>query len=138
MKKIKVKDILGHSHSLMNDMVINTASQLENAYVIIKLDDLLKERGITQKDLAFLTGMRVGTISEIANGKGISWNKAQLLSIMSALKLTSFSQLYEIRLETSQYEEYENESTEWLATKEMPNTVKDMYRENLLKSRGLD
>ncbi|MGG0657834.1 helix-turn-helix domain-containing protein [Rummeliibacillus pycnus] len=138
MKKIKVKQILEHSHSSMNDTVINTASQLENAYVIIKLEDLLKERGITQKDLASLTGMRVGTISEIANGKGISWNKAQLLSIMSALKLTNFSQLYEIRLEPTQYEEYEYESTQWIATKEMPNTVKEMYRENLLKSRGLD
>ena len=138
MKKIKVADILNNSHSLMNELVVGTAGRLEDAEIIIKLDDLLKERGISQKDLAMMTGMRIATISEIANGKGISFNKVQLLSIMVALRLTSFNQLFEIRLPESLREKYEEQTTEWIAEKEIPIEVKEMYKDNLLKSTNLN
>jgi transcriptional regulator with XRE-family HTH domain len=137
MKKIKVSEIIGGSHSLMNEIVVGTAGILGEAEIVIKLDDLLKERGITQKDLALMTGMRVGTISEIVNGKGISFNKVQLLAIMVALRLTSFSQLFEIRLPDNLYEEFESQSREWIKDKEMPIPVKEMYRENVLKANNL-
>lgn len=137
MKKVKVKDILSGSHSLMNEMVIHTASYLEDAEIVIKLDDLLKERGITQKDLASMTGMRMGTISEIVNGKGISFNKVQLLSIMVALRITDFGELLEIRLPEDMKKRYNEQSAEWISDKEMPLQVKEMYRENVLKSNKL-
>lgn len=137
MKKIKVKDTLEGSHKLMNEIVTGTASLLDEAEIVIKLDDLLKERNITQKDLAMMTGMRVGTISEIANGKGISFNKVQILAIMVALRLTSFSQLFEIRLPNDLLEKYEQQSSEWVSDKEMPIELKEMYRENVLKQNNL-
>lgn len=137
MKKIKVKDTLEGSHKLMNEIVTGTASLLDEAEIVIKLDDLLKERNITQKDLAMMTGMRVGTISEIANGKGISFNKVQILAIMVALRLTSFSQLFEIRFPNDLLEKYEQQSSEWLSDKEMPIDLKEMYRENVLKQNNL-
>lgn len=137
MKKIKVKDTLEGSHKLMNEIVTGTASLLNEAEIVIKLDDLLKERNITQKDLAMMTGMRVGTISEIANGKGISFNKVQILAIMVALRLTSFSQLFEIRLPNDLLEKYEQQSAEWISEKEMPIELKEMYRENVLKQNNL-
>lgn len=137
MKKIKVKDTLEGSHKLMNEIVTGTASLLDEAEIVIKLDDLLKERNITQKDLAMMTGMRVGTISEIANGKGISFNKVQILAIMVALRLTSFSQLFEIRFPNDLLEKYEQQSSEWLSDKEMPIELKEMYRENVLKQNNL-
>lgn len=137
MKKIRVADTLEGSHSLMNEIVIGTAGLLKDAEIVIKLDDLLKERNITQKDLASMTGMRVGTISEIANGKGISFNKVQILAIMVALRLTSFSQLFEIRFPNDLLEKYEQQSSEWIADKEMPIELKEMYRENILKQNNL-
>ena len=137
MKKIKVVDILDSSHSLMNEVVVGTAGILGDAEMVIKLDDLLKERGITQKDLAMMTGMRVGTISEISNGKGISFNKVQILAIMVALRLTSFSQLFEIRLPNDLFDTYEQQSNEWIAEKEIPMEVKEMYKENILKAANL-
>ena len=82
----------------MNDVVIQQQDLSEDAEIVIKIDDLLKERNVTQKDLAQMTGMRVGTVSEIVNGKGISFNKVQLLSIMVALRITDFSEIFEIRL----------------------------------------
>lgn len=137
MKKMKVADILDSSHSLMNEVVVGTAGILKDAEIVIKLDDLLKERGITQKDLAMMTGMRIGTISEISNGKGISFNKVQILAIMVALRLTSFSQLFEIRLPNDLLDLYEQQSNEWITEREIPIEVKEMYRENLLKATNL-
>lgn len=133
MKKIKVKAILDRSHSLMNEIVLGTAHYLDDAELIIKIDDLLKDRGITQKDLALMTGMRVGTISDMVNGKGISFNKVQLLAVMVALRVTDISELFEIRLPDDIKEQFEKEATEWKADKEMPISVKEMYRENILK-----
>lgn len=137
MKKMKVASMLDVSHKLMNDIVVGTARELGEAEIVIKLDDLLKERNITQKDLAMMTGMRIGTISEISNGKGISFNKAQILAIMVALRLTSFDQLFEIRLPKDIHDKYAEQSNEWIADREMPIELKEMYRENLLKSNNL-
>lgn len=137
MKKIKVKEILSGSHSLMNDVVIHTAGLIEDAEIVIKIDDLLKDRNVTQKDLAQMTGMRVGTVSEIVNGKGISFNKVQLLSIMVALRITDFSEIFELRLPEDTKEHFIEQSKEWINDKEMPIEVKEMYKENVLKATGL-
>lgn len=137
MKKIKVSEILSGSHRLMNEIVISTATFLEDAELIIKLDDLLKERGITQKELAQMTGMRVGTISDMVNGKGMSFNKVQILSVMVALRVTKFSDLFEIRLPEDLNEKFIMQSAEWIQDKEMPIEVREMYRENVLKASGL-
>ena len=132
MKRIKVKNILDDSHSLMNEVVLKTAGVLSEAELVIKIDELLKERGLTQKDLALMTGMRVGTISEIVNGKGISFNKIQLLAIMTALRVTDISQIIEIRLPEGLQKQFEEESKEWVESKETPISVKEMYRKNVM------
>lgn len=137
MKKIKIKDLLQSGHSLMNDVVMETAGYLEEAYFVIYIDDLLKERGITQKDLAQMTGMRVGTISELVNGKGISINKVQLFAIMTALRVRKMSDIYEVILPEDLDKQFETESNDWVESKDMPISVKEMYKENVLKASGL-
>lgn len=137
MKKIKIKDLLQSGHSLMNDVVMDTAGYLEEAYFAIYIDDLLKERGITQKDLAQMTGMRVGTISELVNGKGISINKVQLFAIMTALRVRKMSDIYEVILPEDLDKQFETESNDWVESKDMPISVKEMYKENVLKASGL-
>ena len=137
MKKMKVQDLLESGHSLMNNVVMNTAGLLGEAYFAIKIDDLLKERGITQKDLAQMTGMRVGTISDLVNGKGISINKVQLFAIMAALRVKRIEDLYEMKFPEDLEKTFDEEQSEWKSTKEMPIAVKEMYKENVLKSSGL-
>jgi DNA-binding Xre family transcriptional regulator len=137
MKKIKVSELLEHGHSLMNEVVMETAGILKDAYFVVKIDDLLAERKLTQKDLAQMTGMRVGTISELVNGKGISLNKVQIFAVMVALRVTNVSDIYEVRLPDDLAKQFEAEDREWKADKEMPITVKEMYRENVLKASGL-
>ncbi|MCY8796295.1 MULTISPECIES: helix-turn-helix domain-containing protein [Bacillus subtilis group] len=134
MKKMKVSTMLEGSHSLMNDVVIGTAKILEDAEIVLKIDDLLKERGITQQDLAMMTGMRIGTVSQIVNGKGISFNKVQLLAIMVALQVTNLSDLIEIRLPQDLKERYEQNSESWVKTREMPFELKELYRDNMVKA----
>lgn len=118
----------------MNDVVIGTAKILEDAEIVLKIDDLLKERGITQQDLAMMTGMRIGTVSQIVNGKGISFNKVQLLAIMVALQVTNLSDLIEFRLPQDIKEKYEQNSREWVETREMPIELKELYRDNMVKA----
>ncbi|ADP32861.1 helix-turn-helix domain-containing protein [Bacillus atrophaeus] len=134
MKKMKVSTILDGSHSLMNDVVVGTARLLEDAEIVLKIDDLLKERGITQQDLALMTGMRIGTVSQIVNGKGISFNKVQLLAIMVALQVSDLSELIEFRLPPETKEKFDNNSQEWKETREMPFELKELYRDNALKA----
>lgn len=137
MKKIKISELMQNGHSLMNDVVMDTAGILKDAYFVVKIDDLLKERNITQKDLAQMTGMRVGTVSELVNGKGISLNKVQLFAVMVALRVTDISEIYEIRLPDDLDKQFQSESNEWKADKEMPVVVKEMYKDNVLKASGL-
>ncbi|MGF0347655.1 helix-turn-helix domain-containing protein [Rhodococcus sp. IEGM1300] len=122
----------------MNDIVTETASTIGDALFVFKLDDLMKERGITQSQLASMTGLRVGTISNIVNGKGNNINKVQLLSLMAALRITDVGQLFEVRLPAITQELFETEASEWISSKEIPETLKHMYRKNLLSSARID
>ena len=139
MKKESVEKIISQSNSLMNDVVLGTVGILEGVELVWKLDDLLHERGINQKQLAEMTGMRVGTISNWVNGKqGVGINKVQLLAIMSALRVTSISDIVDIKFPKDLLLKFEKQKAEWILEKEMPLEVKEMYRENLLKSNNLE
>lgn len=85
-----------------------------------------------------MTGMRVGTVSELVNGKGISINKVQPFAVMAALRVTKMSDIYEIVLPETQEETFNTESSEWINDKEMPTSVKEMYKNNILKTSGIN
>ncbi|MCP8970144.1 helix-turn-helix domain-containing protein [Ectobacillus ponti] len=62
----------------------------------IKIRELLARRGMNQKDLALVTGLREATISEMVNDTRTSYNKKNLLRIMEALKVTDISEILEV------------------------------------------
>ncbi|PTU25773.1 hypothetical protein Goe21_02170 [Bacillus phage vB_BsuM-Goe21] len=130
MKKIKVRDIINNSHKSANDIILGVVSLIEDAEVIIKVDDLLKERNLSQKDLAQMTNLRTATISEFINGKGTVLNKSKLLRIMVALQVTKIDDIIEIRLPESIKEKYILNSEQWKKKREIPFEVKEMYRNN--------
>lgn len=137
MKYVKVSDLIDHSHSLMNEVVTDTARVLGGAEYVIKIDDCLKMRGLSQKDLSLMTGLRLGTISDMVNGKGISFNKTRIIAVMVALRITDINDLISIRMPKDIEEVFNKESAEWIKTKEMPESVKKMYMENVMKNQGL-
>lgn len=131
MKHHKVKDILPHTHSNTSKVVLSTARHLEDAEFVIKLDDRLKERGLTHKEFSALSGIRIGTISEMLGGSLTTFNKTRLITIMVALRITDITELIEIRLPADIEKQYKAESAEWIKEKRMPESVKEMYIENV-------
>lgn len=133
MKRHKVKDILPNTHSNTSKVVLDTAKHLSEAEYIIKLDDRLKERGLTHKEFSALSGIRIGTISEMLSGSLTTINKTRIITIMVALRITDISDLLEIHLPEDIKEQYDKESAEWVQTKKMPESVKEMFIENVTR-----
>lgn len=139
MRKEKIEDMIANSHSLMSEVVTDTASVLKEGYFVYRIDELLKERNMSQKELAAMTGMRVGTISDLVNGKtGVSLNKTQLVALMVALRVTKLSDIVEIVLPKELNLTFQKEQAEWILKQEMPSELKEMYRHNILKRNGLE
>lgn len=134
----EVDQIIEEMHKLMNPIVVGTASHLKGAKIVYKIDDALKERKLTQKQLAAMTGMRVATISELVNGKGTNINYVQMLALIAALRLTSFEQIFEIRLPEEMEEQFKRESEYWIRTKEKPLSLIHLMMDNLEKKKELD
>ena len=134
MKKRKVQEIIDSSHALLGEDVIETAEELSEALYVFKIDELIKKRGITQQELAVISGMRVGTISDLVNGKGLGINKVQLVALMVALRVTDISEILEIRLPEEIKTTYDVEAYEWTKTKTQPMAIKERYNKHLYNS----
>lgn len=65
----------------------------------ITLKKALEDRGMTQKELAEITGIREATISEIANNTRNVINKVHLGKIMEALNITDLNDILVLVLE---------------------------------------
>lgn len=72
---------------------------MEKVYVFnMKLKEVLERKGISQKELSRMTGIREGTISELANNSRTVYNKNHLIKIMKALNIVELSDLLELRV----------------------------------------
>jgi len=67
--------------------------------VVIKLREILKERGMTQKELAQKCSLREATISQIARGNKGSINIEHLEKIAHGLEITEISDLLQLQSE---------------------------------------
>ncbi|MEH7456309.1 helix-turn-helix transcriptional regulator [Bacillus sp. JJ1127] len=64
--------------------------------VHVTLDDVLKKKGKTQKELAELTGIRPAAISELYNNQRKSLNREHIDKILTALNITDINELITI------------------------------------------
>ena len=60
-----------------------------------KLKKVLEDRGITQKQLAEMTGLRPNAISELVNNSRQTVNREQVKKIMEALNINSYDDIFE-------------------------------------------
>lgn len=67
--------------------------------VYLKLKEVLKERGITQKELAEMTGIRPTTISEMVNNQRSTINKEHLRKIIEVLEIEDIREIIDFRKE---------------------------------------
>jgi putative transcriptional regulator len=62
----------------------------------VKLDEVLKDRNMSQKELAELTGIRPAAISELYNNQRKSINREHIEKIAAALNISDISELITI------------------------------------------
>lgn len=63
----------------------------------VKLTEILKERNMTQKELAELTEIRPAAISELANNQRRSINRDHIERVAKALNITDINDLITLR-----------------------------------------
>lgn len=65
----------------------------------VKLDEVLKDRNMSQKELAELTGIRPAAISELYNNQRKSINREHIEKIAAALDISDISELITLNKE---------------------------------------
>ncbi|MFB0840938.1 helix-turn-helix domain-containing protein [Paenibacillus oleatilyticus] len=63
----------------------------------VRLQELLKERNMTQKELAEATGLRPTTISELCNNVRSTINREHLVKVAETLGISDIKELIELR-----------------------------------------
>ena len=63
----------------------------------MRLKEVLKERGLEQKELAQMAGLTERTVSELCNNKLKRYPKNALEAIMSALQIDDLNILFRIK-----------------------------------------
>ncbi|AIW03588.1 DNA-binding protein [Bacillus phage Moonbeam] len=64
----------------------------------LKIKQLLAERGISQADLAEMTGLRRATISEMSRNSRSVLNKVHVAKVMDALDVTELNDIVELEV----------------------------------------
>lgn len=130
MKKFRLAS--DEVHDMTNKAVVNTITSVEGVEFVVKLDKLMQERGLSQRELGMITGLRAGTVNSILNGKGTTLNKVQLAALMIGLRITDLSELIEIRFPEDKVEEFKQESESWIENKRRPHSIEQLMINNVL------
>lgn len=134
MKRFKITN--DGVHEMTNKAVLNTVTSIEGVEFVIKLDTLMQKRGLSQRELGLITGLRAGTINSILNGKGTTLNKIQLVTLMVGLRITDLSELIEVRFPEETIEEFKQEAETWEETQRRPKSVEKLMVQNVLLSES--
>lgn len=62
-----------------------------------KTKSVLESKGVTQKELSRLTGIREATISEFVNGRRGALNIQHLIKIMKVLNMDDITEFIEVK-----------------------------------------
>ncbi len=120
MNKNKVGAI---THKNTGDTVLDILNSTKGISIKYNLANAMYERGLTQRTLSLLTGIRQATISDMCNGVGVHINKAHLLALMVTLRITDIRELIDIRFTEELEEQFSLESMNWKESKNVPETV---------------
>lgn len=82
-------------HAKTNAEVTGHLSEFPYYTIKCKLGRVMKDRGIRLQELSDLTGIRIATLSELANMKRTAVNIPHLLVIAKALRLIDIGELFE-------------------------------------------
>lgn len=120
MNKDKIGAIV---HKNTGDAVLELITNTEGIDIEYNLSRAMAQRGLTQRTLSLLTGIRQATISDMCNGVGVQINKAHLLALMITLRITDMSEIINIKFNKDVFEQFNAEAKEWIDTQQVPETV---------------
>lgn len=126
------------AHSSLNPKILAMLKMCDSVGVSInfKLSNLLRERGLTTRDVAKMTGLRLATISDIATGKKGSINLQHVICLMMFFRLTDINDLIEIHIPQEVKELFHKEVELWVNEGEIPKDVK--YFSQCINSMSCD
>lgn len=130
MKRVNPENI---AHETLNKIVIDLLENTNVKYVV-KLDDALAKRGVTQQWLSVTTGLREAAISEINKGNKTSINKLHIIAIMTVLRIWDITELIEIEYDESVIETFKQESEKWISEGIIPQEIQKLHDDNLKAS----
>lgn len=128
MNKNKIGAI---AHKNTGDAVLELITSTKGIDIEYNLSRAMAQRGLTQRTLSLLTGIRQATISDMCNGVGVQINKAHLLALMITLRITDISEIINIKFNKDVFEQFNTEAQEWIATQQVPETVMRQALNNL-------
>lgn len=119
MKKVTISQ---NGHQSMVSSYGNIDEELEDLgfCYLFKLTDRMKERNLTVRKLAELSGLRLATISDLMLGKKNSINLHHLTLLMSALRIHDINEIVEIYIPASIKKDMDKEKQKWLTSLEVP------------------
>ena len=122
MKKVNTHETI---HSSFNGKISELLMHLDSLgiYFSFKLADRLKERNLTMRDFAKMTGLRLATISDMCNGKKQSLNLHHVLISMIVLRISNIYDIIEIVFPEDIKVKFKYEAESWVRTGEVPEVV---------------
>ena len=102
--------------------------------VRFKLKTALESRGLTVRECAELTGLRIGTISDIANGKKTAVSFLHIAVLMIVLGITDIKDIIEFYIPDNLESKLTEMKYSWISTQTIPTMAK--CSGNLLNSKG--
>lgn len=124
---MKLIEINRHEHSNLNQGIKDLLKwcSLHGSGVEFKLADRMKERNLTVRQLAELSGLRIATISELMNGKKGSINFAHIFLLMMVLRIEKLEDLIDITPPPHiDHTSIKQEAEAWIEKGEIPESTK--------------
>lgn len=122
MKKIELIEIT-HGNTKDSSIAFDQLFKSNDIYCKFKLADRMKDRGLTVRKLAELSGLRLATISELMNGKKGLVNLQHIAVLMLVLGLSDINDIVEIYISDTLKEQFSSETSQWIRTGEPPERV---------------
>lgn len=122
---MKTLKLTKHIHSASNKGVVDFLSVCDDLGITVKfkLDDRLEERGMSLRKCSELTGLRLGTLSDIMNGNKTSISFLHLWVLMISLSIQDINDLIELSFPEDIKECVDLSAKNWIEAKKIPQTA---------------
>ncbi|MFA2595236.1 helix-turn-helix transcriptional regulator [Bacillus cereus] len=113
-----------------NDLILENIQSFPDVQLRVNLDKLMNRYSLTLKEVALLTGLRTATISNIKNMKMTTFNIAQLLLLIKALRITDLTELIDLEMSEETRKQFKTERKEMDKRNNLTEEMEDTIRAN--------